>query len=175
MFGQLPRFVFTGVCLLLLGGCASIGGNPTFLPPVGSKVMVNQELGARSGTRLFVQDGQVVERRDVGVVRPYCQFVLFRSREEMGGPITIQPDTFTVTRSFRQKDYAWADGQQLAEFRSNASMTTIMELSSELQPEVSQLLCLRWGSVRFDSWVTIDEMRVTLKPIVEIELLTVSE
>ena len=175
MIRQIPRFVFTGIGLMFLGGCASTGENVTFMPQVGSKVIVNQELNARSGTRLFIQNGQVLERRDIGVINPYCQLVLFRSREEMKQPIAIQPDTFTIPRSYRQRDYAWADGQQLAEFRSNASMTTIMELSSDLQPEVSQLLCMRWGSVRLDSWVTINEMQATLTPIVKIELLTANE
>ncbi len=163
-------FVFCSAVFVLLGGCASTGENPTFFPPVGSKVIVNQELNARSGSRLLIQNGQVLQRRDVGVVDPYCQFVLRRARDEMKNPIVIQPDTFTITRTFRQKDYSWATGQQVAEIRSNVTMTTIMELSSDQQPEVNRLLCMRWGSPRLDRFVTIDEMKSTLSPQVELVL-----
>lgn len=164
--------IVNGIVFMFLGACATTGQSPTFFPPAGSEVIVNQELNARSGTRVFIQDGQVLERRDVGVVNPYCQFVLWRSREEMKDPIVIQPATFTITRTFRQKDYSWADGQLLAEFRSNATMTTFMELSSDTQPEVRQLLCMRWGSPRLDRFLTIDEMKATLSPIVELRLLS---
>lgn len=172
---SLKLWFLSGLSLLLFSGCASTGESPTFLPPVGSKVIVNQELNARSGTRLFIQNGQVLQRRDVGIVNPYCQFVLLRSREEMKGAIAIQPDTFTITRRYRQKDYSWAAGQQVAEVRSNVTMTTFMDLSSDLQPEVNQLLCMRWGSPRLDRWVTIDEMRATLSPIVDLQPSAVGE
>lgn len=163
--------VLCSVSLISLAGCASTGQNPDFFPPVGSKVIVNQELSARSGSRLYIQNGQAMERRQVGVVNPYCQFVLFRSPEEMSTPFSIQPDTFTITRRYRQRDFSWADGQQVAEIRSNVTMTTFMDLSSDSQPEVRQLLCMRWSSARIDQFVRIHEMQATLAPIVELELL----
>jgi hypothetical protein len=146
------------VFIVLLGGCASTEVR-NFFPAVGSEVILKQELTSRNSTRVFIQNGQMLDRGDVNVGNPNCQFVLLRPRGETGG-LSIQPDTFTVTRTFRESQRGTV----------NATMTTFMELSSELQPEVSQLACQRWGSPRLDSFLTIDEMKATLNPIVELNL-----
>ena len=144
--------------LVIVGGCASSEVR-TFFPPVGSEVVLKQELSARSSTRVFIQNGQVLERGDVNVGNPNCQFVLRSAQGETGG-LVIQPGTFTVTRTFRESQRGTV----------NATMITFMELSSDTQPEVSQLACQRWGSPRLDSFLTIDEMKTTLSPIVELNI-----
>ena len=179
--------VYIFAAIILLTGCAPTGGSPTFLPPAGTEVQVNQELNARSGARLHVQNGEVLERRDVDVLYPYCVFRVTRSST----PLVIQRGTFTVTTSYRRLDYAWADGLLLAASSSNRSMTTtmelasdtllmtsgsnrsmdtIMELSSDTQPEVSVLVCQRWGDRRLDGFLTIPEMQGTLGGLVTMTL-----
>ena len=164
--------VYIFAAIILLTGCAPTGGSPTFLPPAGTEVQVNQELNARSGARLHVQNGEVLERRDVDVLYPYCVFRVTRSST----PLVIQRGTFTVTTSYRRLDYAWAEGLLLASDTllltsgSNRSMDTIMELSSDTQPEVSVLVCQRWGDRRLDGFLTIPEMQGTLGGLVTMTL-----
>lgn len=45
-----------------------------------------------------------------------------------------------------------------------------MELTSESQPEVSHSVCQRWGNPKLDGFLTIDEMKATLSPIVNLGL-----
>jgi len=158
MFHCKNRF-FIVVFFVLLSGCASSEVR-TFFPPVGTEVILKQELTSRNNTRVFIQNGEVLERRDINVSGPHCQFILLRPRGQTGG-LSIQPDTFTITRTFRESRRGSS---------GNATMITFMELSSEAQPEVSQLACQRWGSPRLDSFLTIDEMKTTLSPIVELNV-----
>ena len=148
--------VFLSFFSVLLGGCTSLEVR-NYFPPVDSEVILKQELTSRSGMRVFIQNGRVIERRNVAAATPNCQFILRRPSGETG-EFVIQPDTFTVTRTFRE----------IQRGTVNADMITTMELSSESQPAVSQLVCQRWGSPRMDGFVTIEKMKATLSPIVEI-------
>ena len=150
-------FVVFGVVLLLIGGCAS-NEIRAFFPPVGSEIIIKEELIA-NGSRLFIQNGQVRHRRDVTVGNPHCQFVLRRPQGETGEFI-IQSQTFSVTRTFRE----------VSRGSVNATLSTFMDLAPESQPQVNQLVCQRWGSRKLDGFLTIDEMKATLSPIVELVL-----
>lgn len=149
--------IWPGIMLLLIGGCAS-NDIRTFFPPVGSKVIVNDELTTNS-SRLFIQNGQVLHRRDVTIGNPHCQFVLQRPQGDTG-EFTIRPQTFNVTRTFREASRG----------STNATLSTFMNLAGESQPEVNQLVCQRWGSRKLDGFLTIDDMRTTLSPLVELVL-----
>ena len=65
---------------VLLGGCATYEvGN--YFPPIGSEVILKQELNTR-GARVFIQNGQVTTSRDVALGNPNCKFILRRPRGE---------------------------------------------------------------------------------------------
>lgn len=162
-------WIYFFFAIALLTGCATTG-SPTFLPPAGTEIRVTQELSVRGGSRLHIQNGEVLARRDIGVLNPYCVFRMSRTGEEQNTPLVIEPGVFTVTRSFQELDFAWAEGLQFASRISNRSMTTIMELSSDTQPEVRQLNCIRWGDRRLDGYVTIPEMQATLGGLVSMTL-----
>ncbi|MFC1680833.1 hypothetical protein ACFL1S_03440, partial [Pseudomonadota bacterium] len=120
--------------------------------------------------RLFIQYGEIKHRRDISVMEPYCQFVSTRPRSEFNEPLVIQPGDFTVKRSYRRLDYAWAAGVEVAQLDSNRDLSTIMELSSDTQTGIDRLTCLRWGSRWLDSFVDIEEMRAALGGLVKINL-----
>ena len=168
MFKVKPYFL---VLLLstLLAGCAATGGKPIYTLPAGSKVKLNQEITATGGRRIFIQGGQTMERRDVTVTNPYCLFSLDRANQDTSDAISIKPDTFTVNKAYRQRDYVLADGVQYAgRAGSDRTLSTVMEISSNNQPEVTQMICSRWGMISDDGWVTIAEMQTTLRELVEI-------
>ena len=165
------RFIlFSLLGVSLLAGCATTG-DPTFMPLPGTRVVVTQELSTQQGSaRLWIQNGSVRARRDITVQEPHCQFFSTRSRAEMRNPLVIQPQTFTVTRSFQQRDYTWAAGLKVAGFRTNRNLSTIMEIEALTQPDITELICSRWDSPRLANAVTIAEMQDTLGQLVRLEL-----
>lgn len=160
---HLRTYLATVLCMSLLAGCASTG---LYTLPIDSQIKVKQELRANGGRRLFIQDGQVLQRENVKVVTPYCWFSVRHSNEETLKPIVIRPGIFTITKSYRQQDWSWAEELQFAG-DTDRSMTTTMELSSDTQYEVTSLACSRWGSIYVGGWVTTAEMRTTLNGLVE--------
>lgn len=165
-----PRIVLVLIALTAAAGCAITTESPTLIPPPGTRIEVTRELSTGGGARLFIQYGEIKHRRDISVMEPYCQFVSTRPRSEFNEPLVIQADVFTVDRSYRRLDYAWAAGVEVAQFDSNRDMSTIMELSPDIQPEIDRLTCLRWGSRWLDSFLTIEEMRGALGGLVKIHL-----
>jgi hypothetical protein len=152
--------LIAGTVLVLLGGCTSTAMD-NYLPPLDSEVIVTVELSNSSGNRIVIQNGEVQnQNRRVDRRVPNCQFRIQRPRGATGS-FSIQPDTFVVTRVFRER---------VRDVLENATMITYMNLSSEAQPEVHQMLCRRLGKASWRSFVTIDEMIKTLSPIVEINL-----
>lgn len=157
--------------MVLTSGCASTSGSPTFMPPAGSQVEVTQELrNPVSGARLFIQHGKVQRRSKITVQDPYCQFFSNRSRAEMSDPLVIRPQIFSITRSFQQRGFSWAYDVQIAGDVST-DMSTVMELDSDKQPDIFQLICQRWGSRRLDGYLTINEMKTTLSGLVNINII----
>jgi len=157
--------------IALTSGCASTSGSPTFLPSAGSQIEVTRELSAEGGgARLYIQNGQVQPRSKITVQNPYCQFFSNRSRAEMRDPLVIRPQNFLIERSFQRRDYSWAYGVQVAGVSSNADLSTVMELDPDLQADIVRLVCMRWGSIGLDGYLTINEMQATLGGLVNINM-----
>ena len=169
---RILRCIVAMIVAFTVSGCVSLKGSPTFMLPAGSKVQVIQELSAVSGTRVSIQYGRVMPRKQITRVDPHCQFYLYRSQEEMRDPVVIKPGTFAVKRTFQRRDYAWAEGAKFAFFTGEGDPTrqptTIMELSSDQQPEVSDLRCAIWGTISVEGYLTIDQMQATLGNLVKL-------
>ena len=170
------RCVVAMIVTLVFSGCVSTSGTPTFMLPVGSKIQVTQELSAVGGTRVSIQYGRVMPRKQITFVDPHCQFYLYRSQEKMREPVVIKPGTFTVKRTFQRRDYAWAEGLQFAFFTGDGDPTrhptTIIELSSDQQPEVKDLRCAIWGTTYIEGYLTIEQMQAALGNLVNLIVVT---
>ena len=166
------RYVIAMIFTLGFSGCVSTSGDPTFMLPIGSKIQVTQEMSAVSGARISIQYGRVMPRRQITLVDPHCQFYLYRSREEMREPVVIKPGTFIINRTFQRRDYAWAEGLQFAFFTGDGDPTrhptTVMELTSDQQPEVQGLRCAIWGTTNIEGYLTIAEMQTVLRDLVKL-------
>lgn len=168
-----------GTALLLptLAGCAGLSSSSgpednwyVSLEP-GSRVEVTQPVTASTGARVSFQGGALVRRRDIVQWRPYCQFRVRRPAGRMSEPLTIEPDTFTVQRTYRSED-SWASRPvQYAssvldeDFRrspSQRTMATYIELHSDAQPEVMYLRCARWADPYSHNHVSISDIREAL-------------
>lgn len=156
---------------LILTGCASTGGNPAWLPPPGSKVELLQEIPAGDKTKVYIQNGRVSGRSGVSVNTPYCFLTLDRVAPQPNDSFIVQPGVFEVVKSYRKRDMVSAEPVQYAgRAGSDRTMATIMELVPAAQPEVKSLTCARWGMMQEDGWPSIDEMKATLRPLIEISI-----
>lgn len=191
--------VVTIVVALVFSGCASTTGSPAFRLLPGSKVQVLQELSAPSGSRLSIQYGRIMSRQKVTAVDPHCQFYLYRSKEEMREPVVIRPGTYTVKRTLQRPDYVWTEGLKFAragvESRplnavqqpdftwsdqlqiaqaggETRHLVTVIELSSGPQPEVRELRCGVWGTVRLDGYLSLNQMQAALGDLVKFVIET---
>ena len=162
----------------VLGACATTGdpSSPFVKPRVGSVIELNQEISARNGARIYLQDGYVLSWRELEKQMPYCQFFVNRPSSEMRQPLTVQPDSFTVRRVYRQRDFTALEGVQLAmngggseaevdRGSSQRTMSTYMELSSATQPDVTNLICSQWRDPRTRNHVSINEIIAALGDI----------
>ena len=170
---RVSKSIVTLIVIIPLSGCASIDASPTRMLPAGSKVQVEQELNAVSGSRVTMQYGRVMPRAEISWQDPHCQFFLYRTSEEMRDPVVVQPGTFTVKRTYQRQAY---DGVQLAamEFAGDPTRypTTIMELSSDQQPEVRDLRCAIWGTTAIEGYLTIDQMQSALGDLAKLVVVT---
>lgn len=177
----MPRIhgiMLAGVSGLLLSACVSVGdpSSPYTTPKVGSVIQLNQEISARNGVRIYLQDGQVLSFDQVEKQQPYCQFYVDRASSEMREPLTVAPDTFTVERVYRQKDFVALQGLQLAmgegememdHGSSQRTMSTYMELNSNSQPNVASLICSQWADPALRYHVSIEEIIRSLGDIAQ--------
>lgn len=175
MTQQLMRGGFIVVLLYLLSGCAGVAVNtqqPGFLVPAGTRVQVSEDLELRNGARISIQEGRILEFSQVQIMRPYCQFKVIRPPQEMRDPLVIKQGDFYVTQSYRRFNYAALDRLDVAiSFLDdeNRTLSTVMELSSDDQPNVDVLVCARWGTMRLDGYLTLEEIRAALGKVVRLE------
>lgn len=151
-------------------GCTAINkvdySSPYTTPRVGTIVELYQELPIRSGVRAYLQGGHQLNFNEVNKLRPYCQFYVVRARNELHQPYTIEPDAFFVDRVWRRKDSVAVEGVVVAseggDVRNRGSsqrtMSTYMELSSENQPDVTQLICSRWADPQTRYHVSVEQI-----------------
>ena len=136
-------------------------------------IELKQGLAGRSGTRIYLQYGYQMRFAEVSKLDPYCQFYVYRSSEELRKPLTIAADTFVVHRVYRQRESVSTGTIHLAATGrtnrgpSERTMSTIMELLSEKQPEVTRLVCSRWADPYPMNHVSIDEIVQSLGEIAE--------
>lgn len=178
--------------LLLLAGCQYSDyvyetpyDEPWRVPPKGTIVELKQALTFSPGSsRIYIQDGVVSRRRGVDDYRPWCQFYLYESQEDMKHPRTIEPDRFTVTRSSQRVDFVQAQAITVAAVGIGAgspyisargeigaqTLATTMRLSSEKQPQVHELKCATTDDARRDNYVSVNKIQATLGEIATLHL-----
>lgn len=173
----------------LLAGCQTSAftyenpnDDPHRVPPKGSVVILNQPLHFRVGSsRSFVQYG-VAQAGGVNSRNPYCMFYLYEPSEALKQERTIQPDQFTVIKSFQATSFASvkpivqaavilpsADGP------SAQTLTTTLRLKSELQPQVHDLKCSVFGEANLYEFVSINEIIQTLGDVATLQLPTATQ
>lgn len=180
--------------LLPLAGCQYGNYNyetpydePWRVPAIGTIVELKQPLTFSPGSsRIYIQDGQVSTRRGVDDYRPWCQFYLYESKEDMKHTRTIEPDTFTVIKSSQNVEYVQLQPLTVAAIgigvgmgssymfdRDDAgpqTLATKMRLTSSRQPQVRELICATSDDMRRDNFVSVNKIKATLGDIATLSL-----
>ncbi|MGF1526007.1 MAG: hypothetical protein ACFCBW_04345 [Candidatus Competibacterales bacterium] len=183
MFTPIPSSLppTLGVCaLVLLGACSTLPSAPFVPVPPGSDVVLNAPVvfPPRQYTR-EIQDGQLVFAADT--LRPYCQLRLTKAGAEE--PMTLNPDRFTVERTFEQRKEivglntptpilaGEVPPERGGDDRGLLTYATVMRLASPEQPQVYQLLCgwLQPDELLSD-FLTLEQIRATLGGLITLEV-----
>lgn len=177
--------------LLALAGCQYDNyvyetpyDEPWRLPPKGTIVELMQPLTFSPGSsRIYIQDG-VISNRGVNDYRPWCQFYLYESKEDMKQPRTIEPDEFTVVRASQNVKYVQLKPLTIAAVgigvgssymftRDEAgaqTLATTMKLTSSKQPQVHELMCAKSDDVLRHNFVSVNKIQATLGSIAQLHL-----
>ena len=149
--------------------------SPYFEIPVESKLALHQTLTVPPYTRnVFFQGGRVRPFYYVNEFIDYCALTVYAQKQVSQ---TIKPDTFVVTKVYRQYLYELANTSvMLAQaFQDDDGDTwhvlaTQMELQSKEQPDVIRLTCAAWGLPQDISNVTLAGIRKSLGEIATLEI-----
>jgi len=157
--------ILTLCCLaLLITACQS-------LPPVNSTdtqapaitmVTLKQAFPIRPDrSNEYIQGGEIRPYESISEYYPHCKLEL---REIADTERVVQPETFTVTRVYRQEDFVGFRKMILAGDGSSGLIMSItyLFLQSEKQPGIFRLSCMRLDESFYARHVTVDDMRDTL-------------
>jgi hypothetical protein len=149
--------------------------SPYFEIPVGSKFVLHQTLTIRPYSRnVFFQNGRALPFFDVNEFIDYCALTLYAQKQ---APQTVKPDTFTVTKVYREYLYQLASAPvvlaQMFQDKDGDTwhvLATQMELQAKDQPDVIRLTCAAWGLPQDISNVTLAGIRKSLGDVATLEL-----
>ncbi len=167
------RCSLIALTMMLTVGCrAGATTDPAYIiPKPGSVVKIKRMLVIPPGqTRVYLQRGQVVSKRNLDRYYPSCNFEVLALRQQ---PTKIYPGTFSVTKTYRDID-------NMVQFRpmqfaalgrvdyddgghSMIIHVVHMRLKSAKQPNVYRLTCRSWQDLPSDAKEpNIAEMREAL-------------
>jgi hypothetical protein len=142
-----PVLLVVAAMAVVLGGCAyntavkrDIHSQFYEIRP-GSKLILHRALDIPSG-KAHVTFG-------AGYYEGNCEFEV-----RTLGPGTVQPDTFIITRAWRDRE--WISHPNIMRFYR------VMRLQSERQPDVLQLICQDWDGPLLGRDISVAEMRTAL-------------
>ncbi len=165
-------FLLVFMILLMTGFHATAATDPAYtIPTAGSVIKLKKSLVVPGGrTKVYLQRGQVVSRRNLDRYYPSCNFEVWKLRQR---PTTIRPGTFSVARTVRDTDFmVQLHPPQRAALRrvdySDGGMDMIihvvhMRLKSAKQPNVYRLSCRSWQDFPYEAKEpTMTDMREAL-------------
>jgi hypothetical protein len=172
--------VSLAACQSLYSPPYSKGGQPNFDSayfevPVDSKLTLNRDVTIPPHKKnVFFQFGKALPFQDVNQYREYCALTVFAKKKV---PQTIKPDTFHVSKVSRQYLFSLAQANvDVAQVLNGDDgdtwqvLATVMEIQSDKQQDVINLLCAAWGLPQDISRVTVNGIRAALGDIATLQL-----
>ena len=160
--------ILTVCCIVLsIAACQTqgISGDTASLTPAIVAVTLHHEFPIRPDrTNEYIQNGEITLFDHISEYDPFCKLEL---RKLADVARVIQPDTFSVTRIFKETEFAGFRKIMLAGDGSSGLImsTTYLYLQSEKQPEIFRLSCMQLDMSFYAKHVTVNKMRDTLDPM----------
>lgn len=172
------------ITFVFLAGCQSVyekdEDSAYYLVPVGSKLILHQELTIPAGKAgVYIQDGKVIPKSNYRQYYPHCRFELLTVKQTEQ---SVKPDEFIIHKVNRDRSVGQTGAIQLAGFYPTRGMrfrgdmpsdelfSTILYLRSVRQPNVYLIYCGEWGTWGNVTIMTISHIRKQLDNIFSLEL-----
>jgi hypothetical protein len=143
--------------------------------PVDSKFVLRKDVTFPAYRKdMFFQNGKLSDYAAVNKWIAYCALSLHAQRQVS---FTVKPDTFVAKKVSREYLFqlAGAPLQVAAQldhggFQEWRVLATVIELSSDRQPEVAKMTCAQWGTPQDLSNVTLNGIRKSFGDFVQLEI-----
>lgn len=148
----------------------------------GDRVVLNQELSVPAGSKVYLQNGEVMRRAGVKQSKPYCYFHLYRAQALLDTPATVSVGSFSIGSTQNRLEYVQRGAELLrvagsivtagfvTQDASEQTMVTRITLHSETQPEVMHLNCAIWAVPNERNHPSLEEIRQALGELVTLQL-----
>lgn len=144
----------------------------------GSMIELLQPLDFLPGySRTFIQSGQPQTYSEVDQRLPYCQFYRYEPPSAVQTLRSIQPDLFKVTASSQTMEIGTTGVSIFASIgysgrrdRDDYLLSSVMKLSSDLQPEIVELKCAVLDESDHWNFLSVNQIKATLGELVTITL-----
>ena len=143
--------------------------------PKGSRLVLNQDIEIPADSaRAYVQHGRVLSFPKIDRYRAHCKFEMKR---RLDTPQTIKPDTFVVTKMYREINRGTHSGAimpvaiQLAGGGLSYELyATFFLLNSPTQPNVLGLTCQHLEDPVSPRYLSIQDIRMALGNVATLQL-----
>ncbi|MGB5706105.1 MAG: hypothetical protein WBM41_04690 [Arenicellales bacterium] len=151
----------------------------------GDRVVLNQEISARTGSKIYIQFGQTMPSAEVEQAKPYCYFHLYRNPSVIDTEASLIAGEFEIVKTINFYDFGSLHGAPLqlaskalrpalrgwiTQDASERIIITRLKLKSADQPEVIELSCGIWAVLNERNHLSIDEIHSALGDVVTLEL-----
>ena len=165
----MTRFLTLWCLSLLIAACQSPPQVDAHTPAI-TKVTLKQDFPIRPDrSNEYIQGGEIRPYESIEQYYTHCKLEL---REIADNERIIKPQTFNVTRIYRQEEFVGFRKMMLAGDGDSGLImsTTYLFLQSEKQPDIFRLSCMRQDESFYARHVTIEEMRDTLGNLISLQL-----
>ena len=165
----MTRFLLLCCTSLLITACQSLPQVDTHAPAI-TRVTLNQDFPIRPDrSNEYIQGGEIRPYESIEQYYTHCKLEL---REIADIERIVKPQTFNVTRIYRQEEFVGFRKMMLAGDGDSGLImsTTYLFLQSEKQPDIFRLSCMRQDESFYARHVTVEEMQDTLGDLISFQL-----
>ncbi len=180
----LYKYYLAGLVIAFLAGCTvndtKDEGSVFYAVPVGSVLVLNQQVDIRGDqVAVYVQNGELMQYREVNFYMPNCKFEIYTMSEQAR---TVSQDRFEIVKvvddiesSALQKTTRLAAlGDAVTYGLLDKSYVfnyaTLMYLQSEQQKDVYRMTCQHWEDVMDDRHLSVTQMRQAMGDVFTLEI-----
>lgn len=181
------KSLFILLIIPLFSACSSIAplsyDSPKSKVPVGSRIQLHDVLTFERGfSRSFIQYGQAKTFAQIEEREPYCLFYRYEPPQALQTVRTVQPDVFSVTRSFQTKFLASLQSTRVAasliipgllndDGQRETYLSSVMKITSDKQPEIREFKCSVFDDPYEENHVSVTQIRQVLGDLATIQIM----